>query len=347
MRSFAVMDSLSQIVLGAATAEVIAGRKVGNRAILWGAIAGTIPDLDILVRPFVDELTGMAWHRGFSHSLVFFFLFAPVLGWLISKMYRSKWGSARLWTITVFFTFFTHALLDCFTSWGTQLFWPLPKRIAWHTIFVADPLYTVPFLILVIVTLFIKRTNPKRQWVMWTGIALSSSYLALTVVHKSIANDHFEALLDDRSIEAEYYESRNTPLNSILWTLNAKSGNGYYVSYYSLLDSDSAAKAADVYFVEQNDSLLDPYRPSEDIDLLLYLTQGYYQVLPADTGVLVCDMRFGTPVGIDGGPSDFVFGFNIRRFNGEIEIKQTPRPNPDGEMAKRTISQLWERLKGI
>ncbi len=347
------MDSLSQIVLGAATAEVVVGRKAGNRAIMWGAIIGTIPDLDIMVRPFTDDLTGVAWHRGFSHSLLFFILFSPLLGRLIAKIYRGKRGSVRLWISAVFFTMLTHALLDCFTSWGTQLFWPHPVRIAWHTIFVADPLYTVPFLLFLIATMFIRRTKPLRQWVMWIGIALSTSYLALTVVHKSIANRYFEQVLEANNIEAEYYESRNTPLNSLLWTLNAKSGDGYYVSYYSLLD-ERAAKAADVYFVPRNDSLLDPYRPSEDLDLLLFLTQGYYQVVESDTGVVVNDLRFGQPVGIDGGPSDFVFGYRIRRFpndsgqvRGETTVEQAEQPQPDRATAGRALDQLWQRLKGI
>ena len=38
------MDSLTQIVLGGAVGEAVLGKKVGNRAILWGAVAGTIPD---------------------------------------------------------------------------------------------------------------------------------------------------------------------------------------------------------------------------------------------------------------------------------------------------------------
>ena len=37
------MDSLSQIVLGAAVGEVVLGRRIGNRAMIWGAVAGTIP----------------------------------------------------------------------------------------------------------------------------------------------------------------------------------------------------------------------------------------------------------------------------------------------------------------
>ena len=46
------MDSLTQIVLGAAVGEAVLGKKVGNRAMLWGAVAGTIPDLDVGAFPY-------------------------------------------------------------------------------------------------------------------------------------------------------------------------------------------------------------------------------------------------------------------------------------------------------
>ncbi|MEC8133776.1 MAG: metal-dependent hydrolase, partial [Bacteroidota bacterium] len=43
------MDSLTQIVLGAACGEATLGKKIGNKALLFGAIGGTIPDLDVFV----------------------------------------------------------------------------------------------------------------------------------------------------------------------------------------------------------------------------------------------------------------------------------------------------------
>lgn len=77
------MDSLTQIVLGAACGEVVLGRKVGNKAILWGAIAGTIPDLDVLARSVFDPLRANELHRGITHSLFFSIVMAPVLAhWL-------------------------------------------------------------------------------------------------------------------------------------------------------------------------------------------------------------------------------------------------------------------------
>ena len=65
------MDSLSQIVLGAAVGEAVLGRRIGNRAMIWGAVAGTIPDMDVLGQYFLSELDNLAFHRGISHSLVF------------------------------------------------------------------------------------------------------------------------------------------------------------------------------------------------------------------------------------------------------------------------------------
>lgn len=82
------MDSLTQVVLGAAVGEAVLGKKVGNKAMIWGAVAGTIPDLDVYLRYFTDPVTATEMHRGFSHSLVFAILMAFVLGYLVWKHAR-------------------------------------------------------------------------------------------------------------------------------------------------------------------------------------------------------------------------------------------------------------------
>lgn len=63
------MDSLTQIVLGAAVGEAVLGKKVGNKAMFYGAIAGTIPDLDVYVGKLFDTVTALEIHRGFTHSV--------------------------------------------------------------------------------------------------------------------------------------------------------------------------------------------------------------------------------------------------------------------------------------
>jgi len=104
------MDSLTQIILGAAVGEVAAGRKIGNRAMLWGAVAGTIPDLDVMIGSlFMNDINGLAFHRGITHSIffavVFSFLIAYYTNWLYSNGHHRKYGYKV--TATIFGGLFT------------------------------------------------------------------------------------------------------------------------------------------------------------------------------------------------------------------------------------------------
>lgn len=110
------MDSLTQIILGAAVGETVLGRKVGNKAMLYGAIAGTIPDLDVLARQFTDTVTALSVHRGFTHSILFSVVFAPMFGWVVSRYERLK--DFKAWSWLFFWAFITHPLLDANTTWG-------------------------------------------------------------------------------------------------------------------------------------------------------------------------------------------------------------------------------------
>jgi len=92
------MDSLSQIVLGAAVGEAVLGRRLGNRAMIWGAVAGTIPDMDVLGKYFLSELDNLAFHRGISHSFLFCVFGALLFGWVTDRLYRSRYHA---WVATV------------------------------------------------------------------------------------------------------------------------------------------------------------------------------------------------------------------------------------------------------
>jgi len=89
------MESLTQITLGAAVGEVVLGRKIGNRALLWGGIGGTIPDLDIIAGFVTDNLSSTAFHRGITHSAFFAVGASVALGWLLHSIYDSERHSTR------------------------------------------------------------------------------------------------------------------------------------------------------------------------------------------------------------------------------------------------------------
>jgi inner membrane protein len=89
------MDSLTQIVLGAAVGEIALGKKIGNRALIWGAIGGTIPDLDVIANSFMDPIESLAFHRGITHSIFFSVFGGAVFGWLVHRLYSSGLFASR------------------------------------------------------------------------------------------------------------------------------------------------------------------------------------------------------------------------------------------------------------
>ena len=229
------MDSLTQIVLGAAVGEAVLGKKVGWKAALYGAIAGTIPDLDVLAKPFVDTVTALEWHRGITHSIVFSVFMAPVFGWLVSRWHKA--ATWKNWGWLFFWAFITHPLLDAHTTWGTQLFWPFDLRLAYKNIFVIDPLYTIPFLIFLLLALRRKRADPKRAKYNKLGLWISSSYLVLTLILKGITFQKFENALIEQSIIYRELETKPSPMNTILWMANVERETDFLIADYSLFDS--------------------------------------------------------------------------------------------------------------
>ena len=178
------MDSLTQIVLGASVGEAVGGRKMGNKAALWGAIAGTIPDLDVFFRFIYSPIDAMHVHRGFSHSFLFALLFAPVLAQLIFYLYKKKYDFKLLLCLS-FLAIITHPLLDMFTNYGTQLFWPFDFRVSLNTISVIDPIYTLPFLIFLLITLFLKKESHLRRKINRFSLILSCTYLLTGCIIKT------------------------------------------------------------------------------------------------------------------------------------------------------------------
>jgi inner membrane protein len=316
------MDSLTQIVLGAAVGEAILGKKVGNKAILWGAIAGTIPDLDVFVRFFVDHLRATEMHRSFSHSFIFSFIFSPILGWLASKIHKREGLNWKPWSKLMFGSLITHPLLDAHTNWGTQLFWPIDYKVAYNNIFIIDPLYTIPFLVFVIIAMRYKRDDPKRSWTNNMGLIISSAYMALTIVFKGIGYQYFVNSLHNQQIEYSEIITNPTPFNSILWVATVETKENYLVGYYSLLDG---GKEVEFTKFKKNHELLGKMETEDITKRLIKLSEGWYVVIKEGEKTYFNDMRFGQ-MGISDDPDSFVFSHELWYEDGVLNVKQRQKP---------------------
>lgn len=333
------MDSLTQIVLGAATGQAVLGKKVGNKAMLWGAIAGTIPDLDVLTKLFTDELTANEVHRGFSHSLIFCVLFAPVFGWLVSKLYKNKEATWQDWSKLMFWGLFTHPILDAFTTWGTQLFWPLAYKISFKNIFVIDPLYTLPFLTCVIWAMFYKRTNPKRSKINWKGIYISSAYLLLTLLLKWYTYGVFKQSLVQQNIAYAEIQTKPTPLNTILWNANIETEDAYLIGNYSLLDNN---KNIAFETFPKNYHLLKGIENEPVIKRLKKLTDGWFTLQKINDDLYFNDLRFGL-MGLKDSKT-FAFRYKLS-YNANDKLIATQSERKPRE-AKPLLIELWKRILG-
>ncbi|NJW52370.1 metal-dependent hydrolase [Salinimicrobium oceani] len=332
------MDSLTQIVLGAAVGEAVLGRKVGNKAMLYGAIAGTIPDLDALASNFTDTITATEIHRGVSHSIVFAVLAAPVFGWLISKIERKSGVGWKDWSWLMFWGLFTHPILDSFTTWGTQLFWPLETELAFKSIFVIDPLYTLPFIIFLLLAMRRKKEDPKRAKFNRLGLIVSTTYLLLTVVLKLVAHHQFVEDLERQGIFYSRLDTRPTPLNTILWAANAEAENDFLIGYYSFFDVEMVRFEA----VPKNHHYLGSLKNDKNVQRLIDISKGWYTISEKDGFLYFNDLRFGKLNPSDS-ESSFAFSYKLIPVDETIRAEEEPKRPED---AQQILKDLWERIKG-
>jgi inner membrane protein len=332
------LDSLTQIVLGASVGEAVLGKKIGNKALLYGAIAGTIPDLDVLTNYFTDTITAIELHRGFSHSILFCILLSPLLGWTVAKLERKIDVGWRAWTLLFFLGLFTHTLLDAFTTWGTQLFWPFDLRVAFNSIFVIDPLYTLPFLICVLIVLFNKRGSKSRSRFNTLGIVLSSAYLLVAVAFKYITYLQIKASLDRQQIEYREISTRPAPMNILLWNVNIDTDDHYLIGDYSVFDSSEITFST--YPKNRQASLALVEKPN--VQRLIAISQGWYLLSNKQDRWYFNDLRFGQ-MPTKSGEQQFVFSYALDEVGGKFYATEVPKTTAD---ARFILNSLWERIKG-
>ncbi len=376
--TFVGMDSLTQIILGAACGEIALGKKIGNRALLFGAIGGTIPDLDVILGHvfFSNSIDQLAFHRGFMHSLLFAFLSPFMFGWITYKLYNSKrnfikpilsvvidvpiigwlinkfnntgkrFGTTTIkdWVWLYFLAILTHPILDSFTPYGTQLFLPFSDyRVAFNNISVADPFYTLPFLVCVFIVFFYKRNSNKRTKWNRLGLYISSAYMLFTIGNKFYMDAIFKKSFEESEVVFQRFSTQPTILNNILWYGIAETKDDYKVAFYSLLDKSSYADS--IISLPKNHHLLDMTEP--DLKTLDWFSNGYYNlsVIDSSKNIRYNDLRY--PLLDAKNKNSSVFSFELEKNGSRWENHRYVDESFKKTSFSETFSQFIERIKGI
>ena len=324
----------------------VLGKKIGNRALLFGAIGGTIPDLDVFVGKllFNNEIDAMAFHRGFMHSFLFAILaaigFGMLVFWVYNKGKRYGMTTQKEWMWLFFASIFTHPILDSFTAYGTQLFAPFSNyRVAFNNIAVADPLYTLPFLIALIIMMCFRRTSSKRRLFLQIGLGISSLYMLSTLVNKHHVNGVYKQALAEQKFDYIRFQTQPTILNNILWYGIAETSDAYYVGFYSILDTEATINKW--HKLPKNHELIEGI--PKDLETLAWFSDGYYnlsETASLDT-YLFKDLRY--PLMDENDPNSSIFKFTITKTNDRWEAA----PFYASGLNEGAFDAFWTRLKGI
>ncbi len=329
------MDTVTQVALGAAVGETVLGRKVGWRAPVWGGLCGLLPDLDVLW-PYVDPVAEFTWHRGYSHSFAVLALATPLAAWAATRIHPATRAHSRGWLLLVFLALVTHPLLDCFTVYGTQVLLPFSDLpVNWSTIFVIDPVFSVP-LILGVAAAQAGRGRRLGRRLNNTGLAIAVAWLACTIAVKAHVNRVTEESLPAAGVTR--WLTVPSPFNAVLWRVVAMTGDGRYLEgYYSLLDAERR-----VSFVSRPDGhgLLEPLRGEAPVARLMWFSRGFFAGRELESGeIVISDLRMGLEESL---AFSFVVGRREGRAIGPAPVRSWPSPGfPSG-----AVGRLWDRILG-
>lgn len=281
------MDSFTQAALGAAVGEAVLGKKIGNKGAITGAIIATIPDLDVVFYLFYDSFDMLSIHRGYSHSILFSFIGAFLIAYILQRIkWTSKVSYQKLWFFT-WIALFTHMLLDAFTSYGTQLYLPFSdKRVGFDSINVVDPIYTLPLLIGLLFSLFINKNKPSRAASNYIGIVISTFYLLYTLGVKNHVNNLLRKDLASENIAYKSILTMPVGVANINWYGIAKTNDSLYMREYSIL-TDNQVAFEDFPI---NDHFLGELNPKV-ADKMKWFAKGFYTVEKVNEKIRVYNLQ--------------------------------------------------------
>lgn len=304
------MDSLTHIAIGACLGEVFAGKKLGKKALLWGALAQSVPDIDFIASSWSNTTENLLAHRGFTHSFLFALLITPILALAADRWHRPHNIRISKWLLFFGTQIFIHLLIDGMNVYGAGWFEPFShQRISYNWIYVADPFFSIWPGISLLVLLLAGRTFRLRQFWARSALMACSVYLLYCGLNKLKINSEVKDILARQEIPYTGYFTTPTPLNNWLWYVVASTDSGYYIGYRSVFDKTDSIR---FHYVPRQTFLLQPVTGHKDLQLLIRFSKGYYSVENRNDTLVFNDIRFGEQIGWRKAGAPFVFYYYLQ-----------------------------------
>ncbi|HOY06097.1 MAG TPA: metal-dependent hydrolase [Saprospiraceae bacterium] len=335
------MDSLTHIAIGACMGEGFVGKTVGRKAMLWGALAQSIPDIDFIAALWMDTPRSLLAHRGFTHSFLFGAFMAVFMALLAERWHRPHNISLKRWLRFFTGVIFVHLFLDAFNNYGVGWFEPFSSyRISFNAIYVADPFFSIGPGIACLALFLLKKLHLKRRFWWRFGLVTSGIYLMYCTFNKVLINREVLSILKRQDIPHEQYFTTPAPLQNWLWYVVSGDEKGFYVGYRSLFDRQ---ENMDFHFFPRQENLLTQVQDPESLHRLKRFSQGYYTAERWSDTLVFNDLRFGQVIGWQDPNEKFAFHFYL---DGTWDNRMVVQRGRFAKWDEQVVKTLWKKIKG-
>lgn len=193
-----------------------------------GTLAAIAPDIDFVERLFGTSLDYLNSHRGVTHSLLLWPLWAWLLALLMSTVTVHRW---RSFYAVCLMGVGSHILLDLLTSYGTMIFAPFSDwRVSLPAVFIIDPWFTL----IIALGLVLARGRHLRLAAR-TGLVLGSLYMAMAVQMHFTAMDLGRQQADARGWSQAEVHAFPQPLSPFRQKLILREDETYHIALVNLI----------------------------------------------------------------------------------------------------------------
>lgn len=303
------MDTLTHIALGACIGELFTDKPFGKKAMFWGALAQSIPDIDFISTFWLDPTAALLAHRGFTHSLLFGVLMSFFLAVTAERFHRPHNIPLQKWIWFLGTEIAVHLFIDGFNNYGVGWLEPFSsQRFSFQVLYVIDPFFSI-FAGIACMFLWLRSSNHLKR-ILWakTAITLTSLYLIYALINKEIIETDVKRLAKKQHIAYTDMLTTPSPLNSWLHFVLLKKDTTILYGYYSVFDKDDSLV---LKTIAQQDVLLLPVRDHKEVQDLKQFSQGWYTVEKRKDTLVFNDLRFGQVIGWYNPSESFVFHYYL------------------------------------
>lgn len=281
------MDLLSYMLLGAVVGGFLAVRKIGNRALITGAIIAAIPCLDNVIARAALYF-GSSYSDSFFHSILFILIASPIVAWILSRLRPNSPYSLAKRCVLVFWVLVSHTTLDIFSISGAQIFAPFSsQRIALAAIAPFDLILLLLLFISVVVVLIVKQPKLKNI-ILWCSLFFTALYFTFSVINKLYIKTEFEHFLQQHNLPHSRVGVFPIAGSSFNWNCLAQNHNTYWQSNFS----NVSKQEFNLNLITQNNHLIDNLKNDARVNFMKKTTNDFYNIKTTDSTLLLHDVRY-------------------------------------------------------